>query len=81
MTQIEILSEIAREQAMRRNVWNTAPGSNKEQFISFDHQRYYDRMSALQHLVEEMTSREFKTIQDRVERRKAEAKKQTTLDF
>jgi hypothetical protein len=78
-TQQDMLTEIARERTMRRHVWNTVPGSNKELFVNLDHQKYYNRLADIQTFIEAITPTEFKTIMDRIERRKAEAESQTAL--
>lgn len=77
--QQEMLTEIARELTMRRHVWNTVPGTNKTQFVNLDHQKYYDRLTDAKSILEALTPTEFKTILDRIERRKAEAESQTNL--
>ena len=76
-----MLTEIARELTMRRHVWNTVPGTNKTQFTNLDHQKYYNRLTDIQALIEAITPTEFKTILYRIERRKAEAASQTELNF
>jgi len=77
--QVEMMSEIMRELSMRRHVWSTVPGTNKTQFTNLDHQKYYNRLTDIQALIEAITPTEFKTIMDRIERRKAEAESQATL--
>ena len=76
-----MLTEIARERTMRRHVWKTVPGTNKHQFTNLDHQKYYNRLADIQTFIEAITPTEFKTIMDRIERRKAEAASQTELNF
>jgi len=77
--QVEMMSEIMRELSMRRHVWSTVPGTNKTQFTNLDHQKYYNRLADIQTFIEAITPTEFKTIMDRIERRKAEAESQATL--
>jgi len=79
--QQDMLTEIARELTMRRHVWSTVPGTNKTQFTNLDHQKYYNRLTDIQQFIEAITPTEFKTILDRIERRKAEAESQTGLNF
>lgn len=76
-----MLTEIARELTMRRHVWNTVPGTNKHQFTNLDHQKYYNRLTDIQALIEAITPTESKTIMDRIERRKTEAASQTEINF
>lgn len=77
--QVEMMSEIMRELSVRRHVWSTVPGTNKHQFANLDHQKHYTRLADIQTFIEAITPTEFKTILDRIERRKVEAESQTTL--
>lgn len=50
MTLVGTISELNRELAMRRKVWQRLPGE-KERFVNQDHQRQYDVLKNLLELL------------------------------
>lgn len=78
MNKEKFIKELRDELAMRRKVWTRISGF-QTQFVSVEHQRKYDLLFDLEKILEEMTDREFLAISDRIERKKADKKAQSSL--
>lgn len=75
-----IITEIQREQAMRRKVWPRVKGQdNPPQFLDQNHERQYVTMADALTVFEAMTEREFSTLTERISRQKEAESAQTTL--
>lgn len=68
------IAELGKELAMRRTVWRVIPGTSHK-FGDSKKQSRYDKMRLMEKVFKEMQPKELETIVNRINRKKAEAKK------
>lgn len=78
MNKEAIINEIRRELAFCRKAWGEIPG-NPGQFVDQEKTRQFAAMQTALDVFEAMHGAEFHLISNRIERKKQEAEKQTSL--
>ena len=78
MIRAKFITELKRENAMRRKVWPRVPGSQAE-FFDFSHQDYYQQTTQMLEFFEAMTDLEFYKVNERIDRQKKDEAAQTSL--
>lgn len=78
MIRAKFITELKRENAMRRKVWPRVPGSQAE-FLDLDHQKYYLQTTQMLEFFEAMTDAEFYKINERIDRQKKDEAAQSSM--